>query len=101
LIAAVDIRRKVAAEALGTALLLTTIVGSGIMAGKLAGGNIALALLGNTVPTGAMLVVLNWFTASTSFANPAVTVARALSDELPRPEFQLSSRPNWWGWAQP
>ena len=50
--------RKLAAEGLGTALLLATIVGSGIMAAKLAGGNTAIALLGNTIPTGAILVVL-------------------------------------------
>jgi glycerol uptake facilitator-like aquaporin len=50
--------RKLAAEGLGTAFLLATIVGSGIMAAKLAGGNTAIALLGNTIPTGAILVVL-------------------------------------------
>lgn len=50
--------RAVAAEALGTMLLLACIVGSGIMAERLAGGNQAIALLGNTIPTGAMLVVL-------------------------------------------
>src|SRR3954463_11467845 len=50
--------RELAAEALGTALLLATVVGSGIMAEKLAGGNVAVALLGNTIPTGAILVVL-------------------------------------------
>ena len=50
--------RKLAAEGLGTALLLATIVGSGIIAAKLAGGNTAIALLGNTIPTGAILVVL-------------------------------------------
>lgn len=50
--------RSVAAEALGTLLLLACIVGSGIMAERLAGGNQAIALLGNTIPTGAMLVVL-------------------------------------------
>ena len=50
--------RKLAAESLGTTFLLATIVGSGIMAAKLAGGNTAIALLGNTIPTGAILVVL-------------------------------------------
>jgi len=50
--------RPVAAEALGSAFLLATIVGSGIMAARLAGGNDAVALLCNTLPTGAMLVVL-------------------------------------------
>ena len=50
--------RGMAAEFLGTLLLLATVVGSGIMAERLAGGNEAIALLGNTIPTGAMLVVL-------------------------------------------
>jgi glycerol uptake facilitator-like aquaporin len=50
--------RKLAAEGLGTAFLLATVVGSGIMADRLAGGNAAIALLGNTIPTGAILVVL-------------------------------------------
>jgi glycerol uptake facilitator-like aquaporin len=50
--------RKIFAEGLGTAFLLATIVGSGIMVAKLAGGNTAIALLGNTIPTGAILVVL-------------------------------------------
>ena len=49
--------QRLAAEALGTGMLVATVVGSGIMADKLAGGNVALALLGNTIPTGAMLVV--------------------------------------------
>jgi hypothetical protein len=50
--------RRLAAEALGTGLLVATVVGSGIMAESLAGGNVAIALLGNTLPTGAILVVL-------------------------------------------
>jgi glycerol uptake facilitator-like aquaporin len=50
--------RRMAAEFLGTLLLLATVVGSGIMAERLAGGNQAIALLGNTIPTGAILVVL-------------------------------------------
>ena len=52
------LRTRLAAEAVGTAMLLATVVGSGIMAERLAGGNVALALLGNTLPTGAILVVL-------------------------------------------
>ena len=47
-----DLGRRLAAEALGTAFLLATVVGSGIMAERLAGGNVAPALLGNTIPTG-------------------------------------------------
>jgi glycerol uptake facilitator-like aquaporin len=50
--------RKLAAEGLGTTFLLATVVGSGIMAAKLAGGNTAIALLGNTIPTGAILTAL-------------------------------------------
>ena len=50
--------RRLGAEALGSAFLLATVIGSGIMGERLAGGNVALALLGNTLPTGAMLVVL-------------------------------------------
>lgn len=70
-------KRKLVAEALGTALLLATVVGSGIMAAKLAGGNTAIALLGNTIPTGAMLVVLISTLGPVSGAhfNPLVTLA--------------------------
>ncbi|MEM9574908.1 MAG: aquaporin family protein, partial [Pseudomonadota bacterium] len=50
--------QRLAAELIGTAFLLATVVGSGIMAELLAGGNVAIALLGNTIPTGAILVVL-------------------------------------------
>ena len=50
--------RRLLAEALGTGILVATVVGSGIMAERLAGGNQAIALLGNTIPTGAILVVL-------------------------------------------
>jgi glycerol uptake facilitator-like aquaporin len=68
--------RRCAAEALGTAFLLATVVGSGIMAERLAGGNAALALLGNTLPTGAILVVLILTFAPVSGAhfNPIVTL---------------------------
>jgi glycerol uptake facilitator-like aquaporin len=75
-------------EWLGTAFLLAAVVGSGIMAQKLAGGNVALALLGNTLPTGAMLVVLILIFGPLSGAhfNPAVSIAFALRGELPWPE---------------
>src|SRR6266404_4881376 len=124
--------RRIVAEGVGTCFLLATVVGSGIMGERLSGGNTAIALLANTVATGAVLVALiltfgpisgahfnpavtlvdasqrglnwrdvapyiaaqiigsfagapyttaaYWFTASTSFANPAVTLARAASD---------------------
>jgi glycerol uptake facilitator-like aquaporin len=50
--------RRLLAEGLGTALLVATVVGSGIMGERLASGNQAIALLGNTIPTGAILVVI-------------------------------------------
>jgi glycerol uptake facilitator-like aquaporin len=53
-----DLSRRLAAEAIGTAGLLAVVVGSGIMGESLAGGNVAIALLGNTIATGAILVVL-------------------------------------------
>jgi glycerol uptake facilitator-like aquaporin len=76
------------AEGLGTAFLLAAVVGSGIMAQRLAGGNDALALLGNTLPTGAILVVLILVFGPLSGAhfNPAVSIAAALRGELPWPE---------------
>lgn len=77
--------RRITTEALGTALLLATIVGSGIMAQRLAGGNIALALLGNTIPTGAILVVLILIFGPVSGAhfNPVVSLSFALRGEIP------------------
>ena len=73
------------AEALGSAILLATVVGSGIMGAKLAGGNIAIALLGNTIPTGAVLVVLILIFGPVSGAhfNPAVSLAMTIRRELP------------------
>ncbi|MFX8653188.1 hypothetical protein ABTM19_20895, partial [Acinetobacter baumannii] len=53
-----DMPRRLAAEALGTALLLAVVIGSGIMGERLSGGNVAIALLGNTLSTGAGLFVL-------------------------------------------
>ncbi len=79
------------AEFLGTAFLLATVVGSGIMAETLAGGNIAIALLGNTIPTGAILFVLISILGPVSGAhfNPAVTLAFALRREIVAPEALL------------
>jgi len=76
--------QRIAAEALGTALLLATVIGSGIMGERLAGGNVALALLGNTLATGAMLVVLIGMFGPISGAhfNPAVTAVFALKREI-------------------
>ena len=76
--------RQLVAEGLGTAFLLATVVGSGIMAERLAGGNLAIALLGNTIPTGAILVVLILVFGPVSGAhfNPVVSLAFALRGEL-------------------
>lgn len=76
--------RKLFAEWLGTLFLLATVVGSGIMAENLAGGNVAIALLGNTIPTGAILVVLILVFGPISGAhfNPAVTLAFLIRREI-------------------
>src|ERR1700761_8968943 len=80
----VDMMRRLAAEFLGTALLLSVVVGSGIMGERLAGGNAAIALLGNTLATGAALVVLITILGPISGAhfNPVVTVMFAARKEL-------------------
>ena len=82
---AFDAARRLAAEALGTGLLLAVVVGSGIMGERLAGGNDAIALLGNTLATGAGLVVLITIFGPLSGAhfNPAVTLAFAVRREMP------------------
>lgn len=79
-----ELGRRLAAEALGTGLLVACVVGSGIMAAKLAGDQAALALLCNTLPTGAILVVLVTIFGPVSGAhfNPAVSAALALRREL-------------------
>lgn len=77
--------RRCVSEAVGTALLLSTVVGSGIMAERLAGGNVALALLANTIATGAGLValILTFGPLSGAHFNPAVTLADASQNGLP------------------
>jgi glycerol uptake facilitator-like aquaporin len=82
------IAQRAFAEWLGTAFLLAAVVGSGIMAEKLAGGNVALALLCNTIATGAILVVLILMFGPLSGAhfNPAVTLAFALRRETAWPD---------------
>lgn len=77
-------RRRLFAEFVGTLFLLSAIVGSGIMAERLAGGNVAITLLGNSISTGAMLVVLILMFGPVSGAhfNPAVTLAFAIRKEI-------------------
>ncbi|MEM6988652.1 MAG: MIP/aquaporin family protein [Pseudomonadota bacterium] len=79
-----SIDQRLAAEAIGTGFLLATVVGSGIMAERLAGGNVAIALLGNTLPTGAILYVLITMLGPVSGAhfNPAVTLVFRLRGDL-------------------
>jgi len=79
-----SVARRLVAEGLGTALLLSVVVGSGIMGERLSGGNVALALLGNTLATGAALVVLITIFGSVSGAhfNPVVTLALTARREV-------------------
>jgi glycerol uptake facilitator-like aquaporin len=86
-----DLPRRAAAEFLGTWLLVATVVGSGIMAENLAGGNTAIALLGNTLATGAILVVLITIFGPISGAhfNPAVSLVFLATGELPIASFLL------------
>src|SRR6478672_6456129 len=83
-----DIARRLMAEAFGTALLVAAVIGSGIMAAKLAGGNTAIALLCNTLATGAILVVIITIFAPISGAhfNPVVSLVMAIRGDLDRRE---------------
>ena len=83
-----DLSRRLVAEGVGTGFLLCAIVGSGIMAERLAGGNEALALLANTVSTGAVLVtlILTCGPISGAHLNPAVTLAAGIEGGLPASE---------------
>jgi glycerol uptake facilitator-like aquaporin len=80
-----NLSARVVAEFLGTAFLLAAVVGSGIMAERLTSGNLAIALLANTLPTGAALValILTFATISGAHFTPAVTIADALRVESP------------------
>jgi glycerol uptake facilitator-like aquaporin len=80
----ISLARRLTAEGLGTAILVATVVGSGIMAERLSGGNQAIALLGNTIPTGAILIVIITILGPVSGAhfNPAVTLVFAARGEV-------------------
>src|SRR5712675_461596 len=79
-----SLSRRVAAELLGTAFLVAAVVGSGVMAERLSGGNVAIALLANTIATGAALValILAFGPISGAHFNPVVSVADALEHGL-------------------
>ena len=82
----VDLRRKLLAETLGTALLLAVVIGSGIMAERLSGGNVAIALLANTLATvGGLYILIEVFgPVSGAHFNPAVSAVMAVRGELAR-----------------
>jgi glycerol uptake facilitator-like aquaporin len=84
----VDLPRKVLAETVGTALLLAVVIGSGIMAERLAGGNVAIALLANTLATvGGLYILVEVFgPVSGAHFNPAVSAVMTVRGELPRSE---------------
>lgn len=84
-----DLRRKVAAEALGTALLLAVVIGSGIMGERLSGGNVAIALIANTLATvGGLYVLIEVFgPISGAHFNPAVSAVMVMRRELPKAAF--------------
>lgn len=79
-----SLQQRLSAEFIGTAMLLATVIGSGIMGERLAGGNVAIALLGNTIPTGAILIVLITMLGPISGAhfNPAVTAVFGIKGEI-------------------
>ncbi len=81
-----DLSRKLLAETLGTALLLAVVIGSGIMAERLSGGNVAIALLANTLATtfGLYVLIEVFGPVSGAHFNPAVSAVMAIRGELPR-----------------
>jgi len=83
-VAPVSLTRRLTAELIGTAMLLAAVVGSGVMGERLANGNVAIALLANTLATGAALIalILTFGSISGAHFNPAVTLAAALRRDL-------------------
>ena len=83
-----NLRARLTAEFLGSAVLVAAVIGSGIMGERLAGGNVAIALLANTIATGAALValILTFGPISGAHFNPAVTLADAVEHGIPWPE---------------
>jgi glycerol uptake facilitator-like aquaporin len=83
-----NLRARLTAEFVGSAFLVAAVVGSGIMGERLAGGNVAIALLANTIATGAALValILTFGPISGAHLNPAVTLADAIERGIPWPE---------------
>lgn len=83
-----ELTRKLLSELLGTALLLAVVIGSGIMAERLSGGNVAIALLANTLATvGGLYILIEVFgPVSGAHFNPAVSIVMAMRDALPRPQ---------------
>jgi len=83
-----NLRARLTAEFLGSAFLVAAVIGSGIMGERLAGGNVAIALLANTIATGAALValILTFGPISGAHLNPAVTLADAMEHGIPWPE---------------
>src|SRR5262245_29884674 len=81
-----NLSRRLVAEFLGTGMLLATVVGSGIMAERLAAGNLAVALLANTTATGAALValILTFSKISGAHFNPVVTISASLVKDISR-----------------
>src|SRR5262249_54576308 len=79
-----SLKRRVVAEAIGTAFLLATVVGSGIMGERLAGGNVAIALMANSLATGAVLsaLIVSLGPISGAHFNPAVSIAGLSQREL-------------------
>ena len=91
-----DLRRKLLAETLGTALLLAVVIGSGIMAERLSGGNVAIALLANTLATvGGLYILIEVFgPVSGAHFNPAVSAVMHCAASSPRPRSVPTSSPS-------